>query len=1121
MKTPRIVLFAVISSLALAAVALAQSVPPTVAKPPTKEDDALVLSPFVVNTASDTGYAATSTLGGTRLNSDLRDVASQIDVMTADFLTDIGALTLDEALKYSMNIELASENMSPTNLDDASSVNVFGALNGSRTRGLTRSNNTHDFFETNFPIDSYNTGKRFTLVSGSNAILFGAGLAGGTNDASFERPDLRRMRGTFSHRMDNVESQRGSMNISVPVVKDRLAFRVASLLAKEQDYREGVGSDIKRNYGTVLVQPHRRISIRAWAEQNDIRIRQGVNSITTDYVTRWIESGRPAFENLGVLATSPAAAFTTAFGPAPSATFYSPLANSAARMGGNASTRPVVTYNANGSLSSNVFPQLWGTNAAISLSHNTGSFLGRDPVTGGSLALPNSQQAERAILDPSVYPLEDSVIGNTLQRRMKGNVHGFLFELNPFKNIYVEGGYNKEDFTIDAFSFISGNDSDLFVDVNRYLPNLTPGTTSQALNPNFGKFYVEDDLNANFWKNRREEKRIQVAFAHDEAPRGSWLRWLGNHRGAVMASEATNKRVQQNNNLARIISSNVIPGVSGANAAALLDPAANQLNNVLIPRIRHYIEPQNGLNSAKLPFDPWKSSTLVVGKDANGADIVVFHGVDNPFGAGQSMSNGLKTDKSFQFAVNSSFWDNRIVTTFGKRFSDATYASWVPAGSQPRFNAANRQYEVPVNGRFPSTGALIGNAGYESAKTFFEKEQYLLPPIKYDSPSTLKSIVVHPLRWLSFHYTDSSSNFVAEYTGLDPDNGTAKIEDGTTKEYGFSIRLLDNRLNLKFNHYTSVSRGQFALGSGVNISNSGSVQDSTDIRYSVINLEKATFNILGGAAAIPTTNNPYRQLMTEIVNWNTVSDPSTGTLFGEYGRFHDREASGNEITLTANPTRSWTLRASAAMNETKLQNITQAWFNYIDYRLATWRNVAATGGTTPFHNTTGAATTYAGYFGLAARTWQTIKQSEGQLNTQEAKYRVRFTTAYDFAQTRLKGFRIGGGARWDSARAFGYYRLPLGANNPYFNYPEAGFTVPDIARPIYGKPLLLVDGFVSYKRNLARNLRWSIGLNIRNLANNKEKVPTNAIELANGSLQNIRFTIPEPRTFVLSNTIDF
>ena len=81
--------------------------------------------------------------------------------------------------------------------------------------------------------------------------------------------------------------------------------------------------------------------------------------------------------------------------------------------------------------------------------------------------------------------------------------------------------------------------------------------------------------------------------------------------------------------------------------------------------------------------------------------------------------------------------------------------------------------------------------------------------------------------------------------------------------------------------------------------------------------------------------------------------------------------------------------------------------------------------------------------------------------------------------------------------------------------------MPDIAKPIYGKPLFLADGFVSYKRKLFQDLRWSIGLNIRNLLGNETKVPTQTIELADGSLRNIRFTIPEPRTFVLTNTVEF
>src|SRR5215218_8464781 len=116
-------------------IATAQTVaPPAATTTRDANQETLVLSPFVVDTSKDVGYAATSTLGGTRLKSELRDVASQIDVMTAEFLDDIGALTLDEALRFSMNTETNEENFSPGT--DPNANGVFSSAYGSRTRGL-------------------------------------------------------------------------------------------------------------------------------------------------------------------------------------------------------------------------------------------------------------------------------------------------------------------------------------------------------------------------------------------------------------------------------------------------------------------------------------------------------------------------------------------------------------------------------------------------------------------------------------------------------------------------------------------------------------------------------------------------------------------------------------------------------------------------------------------------------------------------------------------------------------------------------------------------------------------------------------------------------------------------
>jgi outer membrane receptor for ferric coprogen and ferric-rhodotorulic acid len=299
---PRLLTTLVAVALPLTA-AFAQTVAPPATTPARDaKEETLVLSPFTVDESSDVGYAATSTLGGTRLKSELRDVASQIDVMTKEFLDDVGALTLDEALRFSMNTETNEENFTPGT--DPNTNGVFSSAYGSRTRGLSRSNNTHDFFETNVPIDTYNTGKRFTLVSGSNAILFGAGFAGGTNDVSFERPDLRRFSGNTTVRVDSNRGIRGSLNLNQPLIRNVLGLRLAGLKTDEKDYREGVGSKTDRFYGSLLLQPSRHFGIRGWYERYDSKQRNAANTLVADRVSPWLAAGRPLFNNAGLTATA-------------------------------------------------------------------------------------------------------------------------------------------------------------------------------------------------------------------------------------------------------------------------------------------------------------------------------------------------------------------------------------------------------------------------------------------------------------------------------------------------------------------------------------------------------------------------------------------------------------------------------------------------------------------------------------------------------------------------------------------------------------------------------------------------------------------------------------------------
>jgi outer membrane receptor for ferric coprogen and ferric-rhodotorulic acid len=53
----------------------------------------VTLSPFQVTAESETGYQATNTLDGSRLNTPLRDLPGAISIFTKDFIDDFALPT--------------------------------------------------------------------------------------------------------------------------------------------------------------------------------------------------------------------------------------------------------------------------------------------------------------------------------------------------------------------------------------------------------------------------------------------------------------------------------------------------------------------------------------------------------------------------------------------------------------------------------------------------------------------------------------------------------------------------------------------------------------------------------------------------------------------------------------------------------------------------------------------------------------------------------------------------------------------------------------------------------------------------------------------------------------------
>jgi outer membrane receptor protein involved in Fe transport len=222
--------------LALAAPAGAQTAPAT-----TKED-AVVLSPFTVNTEKDNGYIAADSLMGGRLATSLLKTPSDISVLTRDFLDDVGATDYLAASSFLTNTYVTL----PAGQD-------FGAQNN--FRGLGGGFPTRNYFKYNNVIDFFNV-ERVESARGPNAILFGDGIVGGVINTVTKQAKPGRTIRQATVRVDSEGSLRGSVDFNQTIGRNA-ALRVN--LLKDGD-RNWVDTYFKNH-----VAAHLAATYRPWA----------------------------------------------------------------------------------------------------------------------------------------------------------------------------------------------------------------------------------------------------------------------------------------------------------------------------------------------------------------------------------------------------------------------------------------------------------------------------------------------------------------------------------------------------------------------------------------------------------------------------------------------------------------------------------------------------------------------------------------------------------------------------------------------------------------------------------------------------------------------------------------
>ncbi len=149
--------------------------------PPTptdeKDDNLLVLSPFEVLSERDDGYKATNALSGTRFNTNLLDLPKPVEVITSEFIADIGATDMYDALRYAGGVEV---NSAPGQ-DDITGGNFA-------VRGISVQTTTYRNGYRSFGLVDPVTVDRVEIIKGPSSVFSGTIEPGGTINTITKKP---------------------------------------------------------------------------------------------------------------------------------------------------------------------------------------------------------------------------------------------------------------------------------------------------------------------------------------------------------------------------------------------------------------------------------------------------------------------------------------------------------------------------------------------------------------------------------------------------------------------------------------------------------------------------------------------------------------------------------------------------------------------------------------------------------------------------------------------------------------------------------------------------------------------------------------------------------------------
>lgn len=1082
----------------------------------------VLLSPFEVRSDQDRGYRASGTLAGTRLRTDLRDVAASISVITKDMMDDLGANNLGTLLNYTLGTEIAGPAGNFSSAQGSSTFTDFDSITrnpnpSTRVRGLTSADLTRDFFLSDIPTDNYNT-DRVDINRGPNSMLFGLGSPGGVVNSGLIKARTDRNKVTLSNRIDNWGTHREAFDANYALVPEKLAVRVAALYSDQRFRQKPAFVKDKRVFGTLVYKPFSSTTLRAnteWAQQDSNKPQ---SRPPFDSFTWWWRMGKPTFNpttgQVTLLGTPENAALNAR---ASTGGRNTALLNSTI---GSWSTNVALVAENPGQLAFGItgLPAgvmgMEGFNERVRLTPS-GSSLAND----GMSSLQNSRPILQAINGGSASPLynfwQDQQLSNPavydFYRKMLDGPSKYEYADWKTYNVTVEQQFFDGDAGIELAGDIQTMDYGysntlqnrsyaLFIDINTVLPN---GMT----NPNFGRPVVSDYGSSRSNASDRRAGRATAYYAFDARKHldGAWGRILGKHTLTVnytdqersaesfsarptllgldyYTSEAatynggldiadTNTRRQ----LARVI----YLGPSVINAASATGNGIENLGANFLAQDMTSVNTlyyQSPLVGATTPTAwQYKTFSLIQGTKKDYRNVASY-----------TTSRTRERFKSAVAILQSKWLDQHLVTTAGWR------------------RDAFRTYDAGAAASDPATGLKLTdwNEFYPQLGLSDQEETFSYGAVAHIPSAWLRRLPGGVGLSLTYNESQNFRPTAQRFTVL---NTPVPAQSGKTKEFGALLTLFADKIELRMAHYETTSLA-------TTNSNLATVQNNL-VREpdQMIEWISAGYNDDRPAAvkawndwlATPTAAQflktfGYAQATNPNGSVSVTHDDRLGTVVST----SDLVSKGYEFEAVVNPTRNWRLALNASRQEAVRSNTGRELEALMEQLAPVW-----TGAAGDLRRGFQSTDTLRAYTQTQIASLRKEVLLDGSATPELRRWRFNAMSNYSFSRGWLRGWSVGGAVRWQDKIVIGY---------PVYVDEIAGPQY-DISKPFYGPTECNYDTWVGYSRKLKSRVNWKVQLNVRNVGTHDKLIPVSA--QPDGSIAAWR--IADPMTWTLTNTLEF